>query len=312
MSTTAFYSTPRHKTREIAAQDKHTATVILMHGRGDQPLGLQSAWEHYVIRDNDALKHIKFVIPSAPVIKDPLYSQEVATWYDADDSKTFATGRRPPALIYDIEEQAERIEFASLMRSVRDVDLLVEQEAEILRGSLQGQDVAPEKRIVLAGFSQGAVMSIMTGLTGSPTPDILARKTKEGKVREEDLVREGKAREGWEVGGIAALSGYVPRLHEFRAMYSQNARNTPLFMAHVKVDNVVACSAGETSAKLIQELSGGEADIIDHSINADHKAKKSLIEVHQFGGSGHVYNEAQFLQLKEHLSAWLTRVVPPL
>lgn len=316
MSSAAFYSTPRHKTLEIQPRNgaKHTATVIFMHGLGDQPLGWESIWSNYFLPQNRALDHIKFVFPSAPKVKTPLSPEEMTSWHQVDITHMYSGARgSPPHLLYSIEDQAEKMNFANLMRSVRDIDSVIQEQAELLKSSL-GEPFtdAPEKRIVVAGFSQGAAMSVMTSLTGSPTPDILARETAGGKAKEENLVREGKAREGWQLGGVIALSGYIPRLNDFRKMYSSNARGTPLFWGHVKVDNVVAFSAGEASVKVIKELSGGEADIIDHTTSVNPNPKNSLIEMHQYKGTGHVYNEAQLVQLRGHLTTWLSRVVPSL
>ncbi|EIW75249.1 alpha beta-hydrolase [Coniophora puteana RWD-64-598 SS2] len=314
MSSAAFYATPRHKTLEIAPRRgaKHTATVIFMHGLGDQPLGWESIWSNFFLPQNTALDHVKFVFPSAPKVKTPMSPEEMTSWHQVDIDHILARNG-PSHLLYSIEAQAEKMNFANLMRSVRDVDSVIQEEAELLKVSLgEGFTDTPEKRIIVAGFSQGAAMSLITGLTGSPTPEILTRETSGGKVKEEILVREGKAKEGWELGGVAALSGYIPRLHDFRKMYSSHARNTPLFWGHVKVDNVVAFPAGEASVQVIKELSGSETDIIDHSTGINPEPKKALIEMHQYKGTGHVYNEAVLIQLREHLTKWLTRVIPPL
>lgn len=76
----------------------------------------------------------------------------------------------------------------------------------------------PPRRIMLAGFSQGGVIALHTGLQ---YPDKLA--------------------------GIAALSTYVAVPDAIRASAADANRDTPIFMAHGRFDPVIPYSLGKRS-----------------------------------------------------------------
>lgn len=85
----------------------------------------------------------------------------------------------------------------------------------------------PASRIVLGGFSQGGAMSLLTGLT---SPEKL--------------------------GGIFALSCYLPLSHKFKELLPEGWPNqkTPLFMAHGDADQVVKYEFGQKSAEALKEM----------------------------------------------------------
>jgi len=91
-------------------------------------------------------------------------------------------------------------------------------EDEIKRG-------IPAENIVIAGFSQGGAIALNTGL-----------------------------RYHTKLAGIMALSTYLPS-HE---AYPENAhdenKNTPIFMAHGKVDEVIAYEIGEKSRAMLESM----------------------------------------------------------
>lgn len=83
----------------------------------------------------------------------------------------------------------------------------------------------PPEHIFLAGFSQGGAIVLQTGL-----------------------------RHTARLGGILALSTYLP-LHETLAdEASAAARTTPIFMAHGRSDPVVPCALGKRSMEYLREL----------------------------------------------------------
>jgi phospholipase/carboxylesterase len=80
-------------------------------------------------------------------------------------------------------------------------------------------------RIVLAGFSQGGAMALYTGLRFNLT-----------------------------LGGIVALSSYIP-LSDTLVLESQIAnQNTPIFMAHGLFDPVVPLAAGQMGREQLEDL----------------------------------------------------------
>lgn len=83
----------------------------------------------------------------------------------------------------------------------------------------------PAERIVLAGFSQGCAMTLQTGLR---YPEKLA--------------------------GLLGLSGYVPLWATVAAERHGANHDTPIFLAHGRLDPVVPIMAGEKSRDLLQSF----------------------------------------------------------
>ena len=124
-----------------------------------------------------------------------------------------------------------------VMRAWYDIftpDLVRREDEEGLRNSqaqieaLIAQEKArgiPAERIVLAGFSQGCAMTLQTGLRH---PEKLA--------------------------GLMCLSGYLPLAA--KAAEERNAANqdTPIFMAHGRLDPVVVIERAEKSRDLLTQL----------------------------------------------------------
>ena len=113
-------------------------------------------------------------------------------------------------------------------------DLVSQQDAAGIQASeraivaLIAQEVArgiPAERIVLAGFSQGCAMALHTGL-----------------------------RLPQRLGGIMALSGYLPLADRFTAERHPANAQTPVFMAHGTQDPVVVIARGEASRDALAAL----------------------------------------------------------
>ena len=109
-----------------------------------------------------------------------------------------------------------REDEAGLRASREAVDALI--ATELARG-------VPARRIVVAGFSQGCAMALMTGLRH---PDRLA--------------------------GIAGLSGYLPLAAATAVERSEANRDVPMFLAHGTRDPVVAPGRGESSRHALRAL----------------------------------------------------------
>lgn len=129
---------------------------------------------------------------------------------------TINNGIHMPAW-YDIADMdiAARQDRAGIEDSAGQVEELI--ESEMASGIAAG-------RIVLAGFSQGGAMALHTGL-----------------------------RHGTALGGIMALSTYVP-LHDALAEETSHAnRGVSIFMAHGSEDPVVPITLGQASRNLLSE-----------------------------------------------------------
>jgi len=96
------------------------------------------------------------------------------------------------------------------------------------------------KNIFLAGFSQGAAMSLFTGLRFEKP-----------------------------LGGIISLSGYLPLQNNLKTEASAQNKNIPIFMAHGTYDTVVPLMLPQHSKNFLESL-GYQVDWhtyeIDHSL----------------------------------------------
>jgi phospholipase/carboxylesterase len=101
----------------------------------------------------------------------------------------------------------------------------------VIESSLQIQAIIQEqisqgiaaKNIIIAGFSQGGAIALFTGLTGSV-----------------------------KLGGILALSTYLPLAADQSASLNKDYNDLPIFMAHGKFDDVVQPKYAQMSRDLMQ------------------------------------------------------------
>lgn len=119
-----------------------------------------------------SLKGLEVILVQAPIPYGPGWS-----WYDFENPKR---GR------FDIAQSRESV-----------LELL-------------GHLDRPSERTILGGFSQGAVMSIESGLRGAAS-----------------------------LAGILAISGYVPLLEDYPAAFSGAGRRTPVLATHGPWDSVL-------------------------------------------------------------------------
>jgi lysophospholipase-2 len=171
----------------------HSASMLLIHGLGDSSLG----WKDVALELAAALPHVKFVLPTAPESAVSLNGGAVMpSWYDI-------TG-----LSSRSEETCE-----GLAESRAHIASLVDGEV---------QAGIPFDRIVLAGFSQGAALSLVTGLQ---LPVRLA--------------------------GVVSLSGYLPKPDEFAP--STASLDTPVLFGHGDEDQVVQLSWARAAEARIKQ-----------------------------------------------------------
>ncbi|QDW66939.1 alpha/beta hydrolase [Luteimonas granuli] len=126
--------------------------------------------------------------------------------------------RVPMRAWYDIVDVdlANRADEAGVAESMRQVEALLAREG--------GRGV-PRSRVVLAGFSQGGAIALAAGLRSAEP-----------------------------LGGIVALSTYVPSAPRAREALVAGAERQPVFMAHGSQDPVVPFQAGLQSAELLRAL----------------------------------------------------------
>jgi phospholipase/carboxylesterase len=182
---------------ELQTGTSPRASIIVLHGLGADGSDFQPVVEAL---DLDALGDVRFVLPHARSIPVTINGGYVMpAWYDI--------------LGVDL---ARREDEAGLRKSQEDIEALIQRE--IARG-------VPAHRIVLAGFSQGCAMTLMTGLR---FPERLA--------------------------GLVGLSGYLPLAALTSAEHHAANAQTPIFLAHGSADPVVPVARGLASRDALVAL----------------------------------------------------------
>ncbi|BBL35679.1 carboxylesterase 2 [Nitrosomonas stercoris] len=116
------------------------------------------------------------------------------------------------------------IRYTDFLKQEDEQGLYKSQQAILALIKRENQRGIPDERIVLAGFSQGAVMALHVGL----------RHTKK-------------------LAGIMALSGYIALPHKVEQEVQAANQTTPIFMAHGNDDNVVPIDLAFTSRQLLYQ-----------------------------------------------------------
>jgi lysophospholipase-1 len=148
-----------------------------------------------------------------------------------------------------------------MMRSVKYVVSLIDDLVE--KG-------VPAKRIILAGFSQGHGITLLTGLTSKYADKL---------------------------GGLVALSGYLPIADRIKALRSEAelpatvAGDVPIFFARGTNDMMVPKRYARLQMEKLKELGVPE----------------SIIDLHEYEGVGHAVVPMELTDLLK----WLEKVIPP-
>jgi phospholipase/carboxylesterase len=173
------------------------ATIIIMHGLGADGSDFFPIAEQM---DLSAVGPVRYLFPNAPVI--PV---------------TINGGYRMPAW-YDIlgTQLMRQEDEAGLRKSQLGIDDII--NSEMARG-------IPSHRIVVAGFSQGCAMALLTGLR---FPHRLA--------------------------GIAGLSGYLPLADKTAAERQAANQTTPIFWGHGRQDSMVTMDRAIASRDMLSAL----------------------------------------------------------
>jgi phospholipase/carboxylesterase len=174
-----------------------TATILILHGLGADGNDFVPIAQEL---DLSAAGDVRFVFPHAPVIPVTINGgYEMRAWYDILGA-----------------DLVQREDEKGLRSSLAQVEALIEREKA--RG-------IPAGRIVLAGFSQGCAMALLTGL-----------------------------RHGEKLGGIVGLSGYLPLAATTAAERHSANTATPIFLAHGRMDPVVPLDRALASRDALKSL----------------------------------------------------------
>jgi phospholipase/carboxylesterase len=184
-------------TLEIETGPSPKRTVIVLHGLGDSGHGFAPIAEEL---DLSPLGAVRFVLPHAPERPVTVNGGYVMrAWYDILGT-----------------DLARREDEAGLRQSLALIEELIATE--------KARGVAAS-HIVLAGFSQGCAMALLTGL----------RHTER-------------------LAGVAGLSGYLPLAASTATERSDANRDVPMFLAHGTQDPVVPLARGVASRDALAAL----------------------------------------------------------
>jgi phospholipase/carboxylesterase len=175
-----------------------TATIIFLHGLGDSGNGFAPFAQEL---DLAAAGPLRFIFPHAPTRPVTVNGGYVMrAWYD----------------ILALDARELREDEAGLRQSQALVEALIARE--------KARGIAAE-RIVLAGFSQGCAMTLMTGL-----------------------------RHAERLAGLVGLSGYLPLAAKAEAERHAANRETPVFLAHGTSDPVIPIARARQSRDALVAL----------------------------------------------------------
>lgn len=184
-------------TIDLETADSPTASVIVLHGLGADGHDFVPVCEQL---DLDAVGPVRYVFPHAPQRPVTVNGGYVMrAWYDILGA-----------------DLVQREDEAGLRDSLKEVAALIEREQR--RG-------VPASRIVLAGFSQGCAMTLLTGLR---YPERLA--------------------------GLAGLSGYLPLAASTAGERHTANADVPVFLAHGRQDPIIPLSRATASRDALVAL----------------------------------------------------------
>jgi phospholipase/carboxylesterase len=185
------------ETIEGRTGESPNASIIILHGLGADANDFVPFAQQLDLR---AVGDVRFVFPNAPVRPVTVFGgQRVRAWFDFYETDF---GRR--------EDET------ALRESRAEVQSLIDREIAL---------GIPASRIVLAGFSQGCAMTLLTGVRA---PQRLA--------------------------GLMGLSGWLPLADTTAAEGSEANRDVPIFLAHGTADPIVPHARGAAARDTLAGL----------------------------------------------------------
>lgn len=147
------------------------------------------------------ISDMRLIFPHAPVIPITINNgYAMRAWYD----------------IYGLTPEA-RIDITGIDQSIRHVENLINKEISL---------GIPASNIFVGGFSQGAALAFLAGLT-----------------------RQGDA-----LAGLLALSGYLPLTPELKEKMMSARQTVPIFQAHGTLDPIVPYGLGKASYDCLTQM----------------------------------------------------------
>jgi phospholipase/carboxylesterase len=198
----ARYARCRSETDVLETIDIETApqpktSVIVLHGLGADGGDFVPVTQQWDLR---SVGPVRYVFPHAPVMPVTINGgYEMRAWYDV--------------LGADLRQRQDE---KGLRASLAMVEEIIQREKD--------KGVAAN-RIVLAGFSQGCAMALLTGL-----------------------------RHKERLAGIIGMSGYLPLAETTEKERSDANRLTPVFLAHGTMDPVIPVMAAHASRDALRAM----------------------------------------------------------
>ena len=185
------------ETIEIETGPAPIATLIVLHGLGADGNDFVPFAQELRL---DSVGPVRFIFPHAPTRPVTLNGGYVMrAWYDILGT-----------------DLVRREDETGLRESQAAIDVLIARE--VVRG-------IPASKIVLAGFSQGCAMTLMTGL------------------------RHAQA-----LAGLVCMSGYLPLAASTAHERSAASHAVPIFMAHGRSDPMIAMARATASRDALLAL----------------------------------------------------------
>ena len=191
------YTVMTLSTVEIETGPNPTATIVLMHGLGADGNDFVPICRELNL---SSVGPVRFVFPNAPQIPVTVNGgHRMPAWYDI--------------LVTELGRQEDEAGLRKSQAAIEDI---------LAREKARG---IPASRTVIAGFSQGCAMALLTGL----------------RHRER-------------LAGIVGLSGYLPLADKTAAERSTENADVPVFLAHGRRDPVVMLARATASRDTLQAL----------------------------------------------------------
>jgi phospholipase/carboxylesterase len=173
-----------------------THTIIWLHGLGAD--GNDFAGIAHKLHFPNTMG-MRYILPHAPIMPITINNgYQMRAWFDIVDLSRLA-----------------KFDEAGIERSVKAIESLIAKEEA--RG-------IPSNHIFLAGFSQGAVIALTTGITYKKP-----------------------------LAGIIALSGYLPNAAHVIEQASLTNKTIPIFLAHGTQDGIVPFMLGEETHQVLEQ-----------------------------------------------------------
>ncbi|KAI1344384.1 phospholipase/carboxylesterase family protein [Xylariaceae sp. FL0016] len=200
----------------LPAHDKHTHTVIFLHGRGASARSFSEELLEEPDRRGATLQHIfpsvKWVFPDADLRYCERFREDAQQWFDIWS--------------HDDPDMRRDMQLEGLQENVPKIIRLIQSEALKVGGL---------RNVVLAGISQGSSIAIHALLNYPKTED-----------------ENADARLGAFVGVSSWMSLAADTIQDSRQLLSLGAatpsdavvRNTPVFLSHSTDDHVVPLAQG--------------------------------------------------------------------